>query len=153
MGAHLDSIGSTTAGRSPGAEDDGSGTVVILEALRVLAESGIKPKNTIEFHWYAGEEAGLLGSKDVWANYKSSQKNVIAYLNQDMAGYSPSGTPAVYQDYVDSALTQYITSLIKDYLNITPNTSKCGYGCSDHASARSNGFREFSGSSYWAFDD
>ncbi|KAG8406800.1 hypothetical protein J3458_021127 [Metarhizium acridum] len=60
-----------------------------------------------------------------------------------MAGYSTSGTPAVFQDYVDTALTRYITALIQDYLNIVPGTSKCGYGCSDHASARANGFREF----------
>ncbi|KAF5139431.1 putative leucine aminopeptidase [Metarhizium anisopliae] len=76
VGAHLDSIGSSPTGRSPGADDDGSGTVVVLEALRVLAASGLRPRNTIEFHWYAAEE--------------------------------------------------------------------CGYGCSDHASARANGFREFS---------
>ncbi|KAG8415827.1 hypothetical protein J3459_014034 [Metarhizium acridum] len=140
VGAHLDSIGSTPTGRSPGADDDGSGTVVILEALRVLAASGIRPKNTIEFHWYAAEEVGLLGSQDVWASYKAAQKSVISYLNQDMAGYSTSGTPAVFQDYVDTALTRYITALIQDYLNIVPGTSKCGYGCSDHASARANGF-------------
>ncbi|KAK2606298.1 hypothetical protein QQS21_003346 [Conoideocrella luteorostrata] len=140
VGAHLDSITRTPEGRAPGAEDDGSGTVVVLEALRVLAESGLKPKNTIEFHWYAAEEGGLLGSKDVWANYKAARKSVISYLNQDMAGYSPSGTPAVFQDNVDSALTQYITTLIEEYLNINPNTSRCGYGCSDHASARANGF-------------
>jgi leucyl aminopeptidase len=142
VGAHLDSIGTTSGGRSPGAEDDGSGTVVLLEALRVLAASGIQPKNTIEFHWYAAEEAGLLGSKDVWASYKASAQNVIGYLNQDMAGYSVSGTPAVFQDYVDASLTKYITALIVDYFNIVPNTSRCGYGCSDHASARSNGFRK-----------
>ncbi|QUC17532.1 uncharacterized protein UV8b_01773 [Ustilaginoidea virens] len=140
VGAHLDSVTKTLNGRSPGAEDDGSGTVVILEALRVLAQSGLRPNNTIEFHWYAAEEAGLLGSADVWANYKTSRKSVISYLNQDMAGYSSSGTPAVYQDYVSPALTRYVTTLIKEYLGITPNTSSCGYACSDHASARANGF-------------
>lgn len=143
VGAHLDSIGSSPTGRSPGADDDGSGTVVVLEALRVLAASGIRPQNTIEFHWYAAEEVGLLGSQDVWASYKAAGRSVVGYLNQDMAGYSPTGVPAVFQDYVDAGLTRYVTALIGDYLHVKPGTSKCGYGCSDHASARANGFREF----------
>ncbi|KFG77937.1 putative leucine aminopeptidase [Metarhizium anisopliae] len=140
VGAHLDSIGSTQTGRSPGADDDGSGTVVVLEALRVLAASGLRPQNTIEFHWYAAEEVGLLGSQDVWASYKAAGRSVVGYLNQDMAGYSPTGVPAVFQDYVDAGLTRYVTALIGDYLHVKPGTSKCGYGCSDHASARANGF-------------
>lgn len=55
---------------SPGADDDCSGTVSILEAFRVLAESGFIPINgPVEFHWYAAEEGGLLGSQAV-ARYK-----------------------------------------------------------------------------------
>ncbi|GAB0135454.1 hypothetical protein EsDP_00003791 [Epichloe bromicola] len=140
VGAHLDSTAGPRETRSPGAVDDGTGTVVLLEALRVLAESGLKPNNTIEFHWYAAEEGGLLFSQDIWAVYKADRKNVVGYLNQDMAGHSPSGVPAVYEDYVDAALSKYITALIKEYLGVTPNKSECGYGCSDHASARANGF-------------
>jgi len=55
---------------APGADDDCSGTVSILEAFRVLAESGYIPENgPVEFHWYAGEEGGLLGSMAI-ARYK-----------------------------------------------------------------------------------
>lgn len=55
---------------APGADDDCSGTVSILEAFRVLAESGFVPTNgPVEFHWYAAEEGGLLGSQAV-ARYK-----------------------------------------------------------------------------------
>lgn len=38
-----------------GADDDGSGTVTILEAYRALLESGFKPNRTVEFHWYSAE--------------------------------------------------------------------------------------------------
>lgn len=139
----MDSITRTPEGRSPGAEDDGSGAVVVMEALRVLAAKGWKPKHTIEFHWYAGEEAGLLGSKDVWANYKATGKKVVSYLNQDMAGYSPSNLPAIFDDHVDAELSNFLMAIIRDYFNIMPNRSKCGYGCSDHASVTANGFRKF----------
>ena len=51
---------------APGADDDGSGTVTILEAFRALVERGFRPKDkVVEFHLYAAEEAGLLGSLDV----------------------------------------------------------------------------------------
>lgn len=45
---------------APGAEDDGSGTMAILETLRVLVAAGFRPKRTVEFHWYAAEVSFFL---------------------------------------------------------------------------------------------
>jgi carboxypeptidase Q len=56
-GAHLDSW---VAG--DGAADNGAGSAVIMEAARILASIGIRPKRTIRFALWAGEEEGLLGS-------------------------------------------------------------------------------------------
>jgi leucyl aminopeptidase len=140
VSAHYDSTGGSSTARGPGADDNGSGVVVLLEALRVLANAGFKPKNTLEFHFYAGEEGGLLGSQAVFSSYKASGKKVLAVVNQDMAGYSPSGKLSIYTDYVDSALTAYTRVVATAYTGATTSDT-CGYGCSDHASARSNGFR------------
>jgi len=142
VSAHYDSTGGSASARGPGADDNGSGSVVILEALRVLANAKYAPKNTLEFHWYGGEEGGLLGSAGVFSSYKSAGKSVLAVLNQDMAGYSPSGKISIYTDYVDTSLTAYARVVATAYTGAT-TSDKCGYGCSDHASARSNGFREF----------
>ncbi|KAK3294949.1 uncharacterized protein B0H64DRAFT_476328 [Chaetomium fimeti] len=139
VSAHYDSTGGSSSARGPGADDNGSGVVVLLEALRVLASAGFKPKNTLEFHFYGGEEGGLLGSQDVFSDYKSSGKTVLAVLNQDMTGYSPSGKMSIFTDYVDSALTAYARVVATAYIGATTSDA-CGYGCSDHASARSNGF-------------
>lgn len=49
---------------APGADDGGSGTVTILEAFRALIQAGFRPEVPVEFHWYAAEEGGLLGSQD-----------------------------------------------------------------------------------------
>ncbi|KAM0448777.1 hypothetical protein ACHAO4_008250 [Trichoderma viride] len=136
----MDSTAGSTTARSPGADDNGSGSVTILEALRVIALSDFTPKNTVEFHWYSGEEGGLLGSQAIFSNYKSTQKSVLAMLNQDMTGYSPSNQLAVYTDNVDAPLTQYVKVIATQYTGAAPLTTRCGYGCSDHASARSNGF-------------
>ncbi|KAI4158467.1 MAG: hypothetical protein LQ342_007423 [Letrouitia transgressa] len=139
VGAHFDSTGGSSTARGPGADDNGSGVVTILEALRVFADSKYAPKNTLEFHFYSGEEGGLLGSADVWASYKSARKNVLAFVNQDMTGYSPSGKISVYNDYADAGLTAYVRRIVSAYIG-SSTSDTCGYGCSDHASAYSNGF-------------
>jgi Zn-dependent M28 family amino/carboxypeptidase len=45
-----------------GAADNGAGSVVVMEAARILAQLGVKPKRTIRFALWTGEEQGLLGS-------------------------------------------------------------------------------------------
>lgn len=85
LGAHMDSINSrNTSGRAPGADDDGSGSVNLMEAFRVLVTSGFKSTNPIEFQWYAGEEAGLLGSQAIAVSYKNSGVKVKGMLQFDM---------------------------------------------------------------------
>lgn len=56
-GAHLDSWVA-----ADGAADNGAGTAVVMEAARILSSLGIRPKRTIRFVLWAGEEQGLLGS-------------------------------------------------------------------------------------------
>ncbi|EEP80375.1 hypothetical protein UREG_05217 [Uncinocarpus reesii 1704] len=152
VGAHQDSInGRQPSGRAPGADDDGSGSVTILDSLRVLLSS---PKiargegeNTIEFHWYAGEEAGLLGSQDIFRQYRAARKPVKAMLNQDMTGYTrgreSAGLPeafGVVTDFTTPALTAFTRLVIREYTDIAFVDDTCGYACSDHASASRNGF-------------
>ncbi|KAI0381679.1 Zn-dependent exopeptidase [Hypomontagnella monticulosa] len=144
VGAHLDSInGRNRQGRAPGADDDGSGSITILEAMRVLLTD---PKiaagegaNTLEFHWYSGEEAGLLGSTDIFDSYASSGAVIKAMLQQDMTGYgnNPMG---VITDRVDSGLTAFIRKVITAYASIGYVDTQCGYGCSDHSSATAAGY-------------
>lgn len=142
LGAHFDSTAGGASRRSPGADDNGSGTVVVLEALRVLASSQFNPRNTIEFHFYAAEEIGLRGSQDIFRDYRAKNKSVLAFLNGDMAGYSKSGMFAMIEDYTDLGLTQYARVISQAYIGKVPLRGTCGYGCSDHASATANGFRE-----------
>lgn len=58
LGAHLDSWYSGT-----GATDNGAGTIVMMEAVRILKAVGIKPRRTIRIGLWTGEEQGLLGSQ------------------------------------------------------------------------------------------
>ena len=88
IGAHMDSINlnSPTSGRAPGADDDGTGTVNLIEIFRVLVASGFKPTTPVEFHFYSGEEAGLLGSQAIASSYSSAGKTVKAMFQLDMTG-------------------------------------------------------------------
>jgi leucyl aminopeptidase len=76
----------TPTARAPGADDDGSGTVTLLSAFRGLANSGFKPEKTVEFHWYAAEEDGLLGSRDVAMSYKKRDAEVAAMVQVNKNG-------------------------------------------------------------------
>src|SRR5689334_18322541 len=58
LGAHLDSWHSGT-----GATDNGAGTVVMMEAVRILKALNLKPRRTIRIGLWSGEEEGLLGSE------------------------------------------------------------------------------------------
>ncbi|KAL3427297.1 peptidase family M28 [Phlyctema vagabunda] len=93
VGAHQDSINLFLPSilSAPGADDDGSGTVTILEAFRVLLSSQDivkgKGENTVEFHWYSAEEGGLLGSQAIFSEYEKTGRDVKAMLQQDMTGF------------------------------------------------------------------
>ena len=153
IGAHQDSINLFLPSllAAPGADDDGSGTVTILEALRVLLKSEdiVKGKaaNTVEFHWYSAEEGGLLGAQAIFQSYEKEGRDVKAMLQQDMTGYVQktldAGEPesvGVITDFVDPGLTEFIKEVITDYCGIPYVLTKCGYACSDHASASKAGY-------------
>ncbi|KAF3152096.1 Leucine aminopeptidase 1 [Orbilia oligospora] len=150
IGAHQDSVNLLLPMflRSPGADDDGSGTVTILEAFRVLVGAKIPFKNPVEFHWYSAEEGGLLGSQAIFNHYKSEGYLVGAMLQQDMTGFVrktlDAGQPesvGVITDYVDPGLTAFIKKVISTYCDIPYVETKCGYACSDHASASKAGYQ------------
>lgn len=72
--------------RAPGADDDGTGSVNAIEAFRVLVQTGFKPSTPVEFHWYAAEEVGLLGSLAIATSYRSVNTPVKAFMQLDMSG-------------------------------------------------------------------
>ena len=84
----MDSINlnNPTSGRAPGADDDGTGVVNLIEIFRALVASGFQPATPVEFHFYSGEEGGLLGSQAIASSYKTAGKAVKAMFQLDMTG-------------------------------------------------------------------
>jgi Zn-dependent M28 family amino/carboxypeptidase len=88
-GAHLDSV---QAG--PGVQDNGSGSAAVLETAVQMAK--VKPRNTVRFAWWGGEESGLVGSTAYVNGLSQEEQDDIAlYLNFDMIG-SPNYVFFIY---------------------------------------------------------
>ena len=60
---------------APGLDDDGSGVMVLLEILRVVVETGIKPQKNVQLMAFAAEEVGLLGLDQIAKDYKSKGRD------------------------------------------------------------------------------
>ncbi|KAF6765393.1 aminopeptidase [Ephemerocybe angulata] len=145
LGAHMDSINlDDVEGRAPGADDDGSGSVNLMEAYRVLVSSGFQPETPVEFQWYAGEEEGLLGSQDIAKAYAKRGEKVKAMLMMDMTAFVKPGTKEVISlmpDFTNENLTTFVAQLIDTYSLLDSEINNpCGYACSDHASWDKYGF-------------
>lgn len=69
-----------------GADDDGSGSMAVLEIAEAIAKMPVKPKRSILFVWHTGEEAGLLGSAYFTANPTVPIDSIVAQINIDMIG-------------------------------------------------------------------
>ena len=69
-----------------GADDDGSGSVAVLEVAEYLASLKTKPKRSMLFVWHAGEEKGLWGSAYYTEHPTVPRDSIVAQLNLDMVG-------------------------------------------------------------------
>jgi leucyl aminopeptidase len=144
LGGHADSISGMFGGngRAPGADDNASGIATITEVIKILMKNDFKPRRTIQFMGYAAEEVGLLGSKEIAANYKASGKKVIGVMQLDMT--LNKGTVdkdiVMMADYTNGSQNEFLGKLIDEYVKVPWGYSRCGYGCSDHASWTANGF-------------
>ncbi|HET9984857.1 MAG TPA: M28 family peptidase [Longimicrobiales bacterium] len=69
-----------------GADDDGSGSMSVLEIAQRLATSPKKPRRSILFVWHTGEELGLLGSQWFTEHPTVPRDSIVAQLNIDMIG-------------------------------------------------------------------
>jgi Zn-dependent M28 family amino/carboxypeptidase len=78
LGAHLDSWDLGT-----GATDNGTGSAAVLEAARALQKLGVKPKRTIRFVLFTGEEQGLNGSRAYVAAHKDELPKISGVLVHD----------------------------------------------------------------------
>ena len=93
-----------------GADDDGSGSMGVLEIAEYIQSMKVKPKRSVLFVWHTGEEAGLVGSNFYTHNPTLPIDSIVAQINIDMIGRGraedlPGGGPdylGVVGSYFDS---------------------------------------------------
>lgn len=120
LSAHMDSRNKDIMdahGLAPGANDDGSGTALVLEVARILAANPFPA--TILFVAFTGEEQGLKGATYLSDKMLEEEKNLIAVLNNDIVGNSESsGTQIrdnlkmrVFSETIPLAETERMTAI------------------------------------------
>ncbi len=93
FGCHYDHVGMNPNLPGPdkiynGADDDGSGTVAVLNIAKAFATSAAKPKRSLLFVWHCGEEKGLWGSDYYNKHLTVPKGSIVSQLNIDMIGRS-----------------------------------------------------------------
>lgn len=128
IGGHLDSWD-----LAQGAMDNGIGSFSVMDIARVFQSLNLKPKRTIEFVLFMGEEQGLLGSRAMVKKYKAEGKieQVKLMINLDMVnntrGFNAFGRPEL-KSFID-AIGEEIKAVDSTFANA--NNSSAGLH-SDH---------------------
>lgn len=95
LGAHYDHLGKFGNVIYPGANDNATGTVMVLELARYFSLAQNQPDCSIIFALFSGEEAGLLGSKYMAEDFPFNYEQVKYMINLDMVGAGSEGIKMV----------------------------------------------------------
>lgn len=85
VGGHYDSISQSTSTSAPGAEDNGSGTALVMELARISA--GRDFERSIQFVLFDAEEQGLIGSQRFVSTAVAQGRNIVGAILHDMVAY------------------------------------------------------------------
>lgn len=112
-----------------------SGTVTLLEIVRLLFRNYIPLSHPLEFHFYSGEEAGLKGSQAISEIYQSQKRPVVGMLQLDMTGYHDSQIGrkmGIVGDFTDPELTAILRLVVDEYTDNSTGRleTTCAYACS-----------------------
>lgn len=143
ISAHLDSWDGPG---SQGTVDNGTGSSVTIEAARILAACGIKPRRTIRFALWSGEEQGLLGSKGYVAGLSEEERANISAVIVDDSGTNREASldcVACMEPMLRRAIApmNYAFPDVPIVLNVRDRMPRMG--ASDHASFQEVGIPGF----------
>ena len=91
IGGHLDHLGKQGSVVYPGADDDGSGSTAVLSIAHAMSLNPRKPKRSILFMTFCGEELGLIGSSWLVAHPPVPLNKMVAELQMDMVARDSYG--------------------------------------------------------------
>lgn len=134
LGGHMDHNGVGRDGHFyAGADDNASGTAVVMEVARVLAAMPQRPKRSLIFAGFGGEEQGLRGSKYFAYHPPVPAGRIAAMFNFDMEGAGDGGAFMGGRNYLPAAMQTMISSWSDSLFARTRFGRGWGMGGSDHA--------------------
>ncbi|KAF9116159.1 hypothetical protein BGX27_004499 [Mortierella sp. AM989] len=142
VGAHHDSRGSFLNPRAPGADDDGSGSSMLLQIARIIKANNLSFGRTFVIAAFSGEEQGLFGSSALARKMKQDGTTITMMIQGDMLAYRKPGEP-VQVAFPARYHTPELSSLLRNVTELyVPNAvvGTTGACCSDHQSFWENGF-------------
>jgi carboxypeptidase Q len=140
LGAHLDSWDLGT-----GTTDNGTGSMAVLEAARALSKLNLKPKRTIRFVLFTGEEEGLVGSKMYVDAHKNELEKISGVLVHD-TGTGRVLALGLHDNYQDREIVDQVISPLQALKLLEPSMLR-QFG-TDHAS-----FNEAGVPGFWVIQD
>lgn len=145
IGAHMDHLGIGPMGDVyNGANDNASGSAVVMEIARVMKLNRAKPKRTVIFATWAGEEQGLLGSRYYADHPTHPIEKAITNINLDMVGFGSgklSFGGIYYAPHVWKVLRENLPKEMLDFVK----HGRGGPGGSDHTPFLEKGVPAFFG--------
>ena len=143
LGGHMDHLGvSVDKEVYNGADDNASGTAIVMEVARVMKLNGLRPKRTILFAAWAAEEAGLLGSQYYAEHPVFPIEKTALNLNMDMVGLGDGKVRLSGYYFAPEMWEEFTSTLSQEELEkVVPNRG--GPGGSDHTPFLTRGVPAF----------
>ena len=133
LGGHFDHLGLRNSQVYNGADDNASGSAVVMEVARMMKQANVKPKRTVYFCLWTGEELGLIGSR-YWAKNPTdgvTMDKVVTNFNMDMVGLGDQiGAPGALNF---PSIWEVIKKHQDEDIMEAVNASEGGPGGSDHS--------------------
>lgn len=127
VGAHYDGQGLAPDGRTnPSADDNGSGTVALMAVAKAFAR-GPRPRRSVLFCWWTGEEGYTLGSETFTEHPLVPTGRQVAYVNVDMVG-SPEMSDALTVATSSSLLLHAVQNVNSEYLQMNLGVAESAGG-------------------------
>jgi hypothetical protein len=144
IGAHMDHLGINPLGEVyNGANDNASGTAVVMEIARNMQRDAVKPKRTVIFGLWAGEEQGLLGSYHYCDEPTHPIEKTVMYINMDMVAHGSGAVNFRGEFYAPKVWETIKSNLPEEILEYTRG-GRGGPGGSDHTPFLMKGVPAFS---------
>jgi Zn-dependent M28 family amino/carboxypeptidase len=111
-----------------GADDDGSGSMSVLEIAEALATAPAKPRRSILFVWHTAEEKGLFGARHFSEYPTVPRDSIVAQLNIDMIGRgTPADLPNGGPGYLQLIGSRRLSTELGDIVEAVNTRSRLGF--------------------------